>query len=439
MQDYFFTLADALQAKLNASETLLLTFAGEDSDFIRFNHAKVRQAGSVTRRRLGLDLVEDGRHAAARAELVGSLEQDLPVVDALVSDLRAQREHVPVDPYLNLATDAPSSETHAASDLPARDEALDQIVSASSGLDLVGIWAAGSTYRGFANSSGQRNWHRCDSFNLDFSGYHAADKAAKANYAGLVWDSDALMQRMARVRSELEILRRPARTLAPGHYRVYLAPRALQEVLDMMAWGGFGLKSQRTGQSPLIRMQGDGGQRLNPAIGLSEHHGRGLEAPFTSEGFEKPERVELISKGSYRDALVDARSACEYDVDVNAAGEWPASLDMKSGDLAANDVLQALGTGLYVNNLWYLNFSDRSQARITGMTRFACFWVENGEIQAPVDVMRFDDSIYRMLGDNLLGLTREREMVLDPGTYGGRSTHSSELPGALIDDLVLTL
>jgi predicted Zn-dependent protease len=112
---------------------------------------------------------------------------------------------------------------------------------------------------------------------------------------------------------------------------------------------------------------------------------------------------------------------------------------MAPGSLAAGDVLDALDTGLYINNLWYLNFSDRNQARITGMTRFACFWVEGGKMQAPVNVMRFDDSIYRMLGENLLGLTCERELLLDTGTYGGRSSHSVELPGALVRGLTFTL
>jgi predicted Zn-dependent protease len=181
------------------------------------------------------------------------------------------------------------------------------------------------------------------------------------------------------------------------------------------------------------------GLRLDPAIDLSEHHGRGLEPPFTPEGFAKPERIRLIADGALRDSLVGARSAREYDERVNAAGERPASLDMEPGGLAVGDVLGVLDTGLYINNLWYLNFSDRNQARITGMTRFACFWIEGGKVQAPVNVMRFDDSIYRMLGENLLGLTRERELLLDRGTYGGRSTRSVELPGALIEGLTFTL
>jgi hypothetical protein len=65
--------------------------------------------------------------------------------------------------------------------------------------------------------------------------------------------------------------------------------------------------------------------------------------------------------------------------------------------------------------------------------------VENGEIQAPVDVMRFDDTVYDLLGTNLLGLTEGRELILDAGTYGRRSNRSIELPGILVKALRLTL
>ena len=54
---------------------------------------------------------------------------------------------------------------------------------------------------------------------------------------------------------------------------------------------------------------------------------------------------------------------------------------------------------------------------MTGMMRFATFWVENGEIVAPVNVMRFDDSVYRLLGRNLEVLTSKPEMIFSTDTY----------------------
>ena len=115
------------------------------------------------------------------------------------------------------------------------------------------------------------------------------------------------------------------------------------------------------------------------------------------------------------------------------------SIDLAAGTVASQDVLRQLDTGIYINNLWYLNYSDRPACRITGMTRFATFWVENGEIQAPVSTMRFDDSAYSLLGSQLEALTEERELMLSASTYSQRATASALLPGALISKLTLTL
>jgi hypothetical protein len=65
--------------------------------------------------------------------------------------------------------------------------------------------------------------------------------------------------------------------------------------------------------------------------------------------------------------------------------------------------------------------------------------VEDGELVDPVDVMRFDDTLYDLLGHRLEGLTMERELILSAETYGGRSTASCLLPGILVSGIELTL
>ena len=115
------------------------------------------------------------------------------------------------------------------------------------------------------------------------------------------------------------------------------------------------------------------------------------------------------------------------------------SIDLDGGSLPMAEALAQLGTGIWISNLWYLNFSDRANCRITGMTRFATFWVENGKIQAPLNVMRFDESLYRLLGENLLALTHERELLIPNDTYLERSTASARMPGALVRDFRFVL
>jgi predicted Zn-dependent protease len=183
----------------------------------------------------------------------------------------------------------------------------------------------------------------------------------------------------------------------------------------------------------------ESGSALSPKVTLIESTAEGMAPGFQGDGFVKPPRVTLIEQGRLRDALVSPRSAKEYGLVPNAGAESPEAMELSPGDLESAQILDALDTGLYVSNLWYLNFSDRPAGRITGMTRFATFWVERGRIVAPVTPMRFDDTIYRMLGENLGGLTRERELLPDVSTYGERSTSSSHLPGALISSLKFTL
>jgi predicted Zn-dependent protease len=438
MRDYFYDLADRLVQRLEGSEVLMLAFQGEESDFVRFNRNRIRQAGTVAQRSLTLDLIEGTRHAAGDSDLSGDLAQDLARLAELMDTLREQRAHLPEDPYLYYSMKVRSTERVRENLLPESGEVVEQVTTAAEGLDLVGIWASGTLCRGFANSLGQRNWHASATFTLDWSCCHAADKAVKMGYAGFEWERTELTRKMAEARDQLAVMAQAPRTIEPGPYRVYLAPRALQEILDMMSWGGFDLKSHRTAQTPLIQMVREG-RRLHPGVAIVEDNTRGLAPTFTGGGFLKPVRVVLIENGAYRDCLANPRSAKEYGVPVNSGSEFPCALDMAAGALARADTLQALDTGLYINNLWYCNFSDRNHCRITGMTRFACFWVEGGRIRAPVNVMRFDESVYHLLGDRLLDLTAERELIFDPSTYGQRSTASAQLPGALIEGCTFTL
>jgi len=438
MQDYFYSLGDALFKTLGGNEQLLLFFSGEDSDFVRLNLNKIRQTGNVAQRRLSLDLIEGKRHAEASVDLAGNSEQDLKQLVETLNILRQQRELLSEDPYLNYSTAINDSEYHHDNEVIDSHEAVEQVIKAATGMDLAGIFANGTQYSGFANSMGQRNWHSSANFNFDWSCYHAKDKAVKSGYAGFDWQQEKLAAKVETIKHQLATISRPSKTIDPGPYRAYLAPSAVNEIINLMSWGGFGLKSHRTKTTPLIQML-EQGRTLASSISLGENHARGLAPIFTSDGFIKPDQVQLISSGVYQDCLASSRSAMEYDCVTNAESEYPGALDLAAGDLPADEILNELDTGLYINNLWYLNFSDRNACQLTGMTRFACFWVENGEIQAPVDVMRFDDSVYDLLGTNLLGLTEDRELILDSSSYGQRSNRSIELPGVLVKELRLTL
>lgn len=440
MQQYFNDLADFANTKLKGDEVYTAFLSGEDSDFCRLSGAKVRQAGNVKQNSLSFRLIEGRKHAEASISLAGSKEEDQRRLETLIKSLRDQVKEVPDDPHLLYATKVNSTERVQPNDLPDARDTISRVTQKTKGLDLVGVYAAGGVHRGFANSFGQRNWYQTHSFNFDWSFYLRADKAVKTGYAGFKWQDAEFGQKVEDAKAQLAVLGKEPRTIKPGRYRVYIAPGALCEVTDLMSWGGFSMKAHRTKQTPLLKMV-EGNQHLHPSVTISEHTAGGISPDFSSSGFTKPERVTMIQEGRYKDCLISARSAMEYKVETNGAheGESPMSLELGAGSLAQANVLGELKDGIYLNNLWYLNFSDRPACRVTGMTRFASFWVENGQIKQPLNVMRFDESVLRMLGENLVGLTKERELILSSSSYGQRHTVSNHLPGALVDDFSFTL
>jgi predicted Zn-dependent protease len=441
MQEYFYQLADSLTPLLQSGEVYTCTFDAEDSDFVRFNRSAVRQAGTVAQRFLSLTLIHGMRHTSGTVSLSGDLEMDRPRVTLLVSELREQLPYLPEDPHLLYATEVHSSEHQGQNRLPEDSTAIvAAIQEAGRGRDLVGLYAAGGIHSGFANSFGQRNWFSSYSYNFDWSFYHQGDKAVKCSYAGFVWDPAEFTRKVNAAAEQLAVLSRPPRTIEPGRYRVYLAPDALSDIVGLLGWGGFSLKEHRTKQTVLLKMVEEG-VRLHSLVTLRENTRDAVAPNFQEDGFIKPDQVTLIDNGVFRDCLISPRSAKEYGVSTNGAsgGEAPESLDIAAGSLPTAEVLRRLDTGVYINNVHYLNYSDRVACRITGMTRFATFWVQDGVIQAPLNVMRFDETLYRMLGENLLGLTSERDLILDPGTYYARSTSSGRFPGALVEDFIFTL
>jgi predicted Zn-dependent protease len=440
MRAGFDHLADAVCRPVPGIDRVTLYYSAESSDFIRFNKAAVRQATHVSQHYGTVSVVAGARQASSRIALTGDRAADAAALLAERALLVGELPLVPEDAYLQLPPDVVSTERDAAGDLPAAGDLIAAVLSHAAGTDLVGFYAGGPMARGFADSRGQRNWHRVASFHFEWCLYRSGDQAVKSAYAGSHWDEATFAAKVAAAREQVELLARPRKTLAPGGYRAYFSPVAVADLLATLSWGGFGHKDVQTGVSTLIEAHRKGA-RFHPSVTLVEDTAHGIAPRFQSDGFVKPDAVLLVEAGRVAGTLVSPRSAKEYACDANGASpeESPESLAMAGGGLHPADVLRALDTGVYISDLHYLNYSDRQACRMTGMTRFACFWVENGRLVAPVAVMRFDDSLLRMFGDGLLALTQVPELVPDSATYEERHLRSVTAPGALVEGFRFTL
>lgn len=441
-------LKSRLFNELRSGEELNLNLNAEDTLFVRLNNARVRQNTQVEQRRLEMIFQQGQRRFTLQTDLTGHLESDTDLCRCLLERARIETATLPEDPgvtpFVNRGT---SQNIEDARELNF-DEVITTLQKSGEGTDLTGLLASGPQVRANANSKGQDHWFSTRSFFLDYSLFTVNEskenKAVKSTYADKEWSTEQFLNNLTFAKNQLALLKRPSRDFKPGDTRVYLAPSAVNELIQMMGWGALSYASYKKGQSAFAKMV-DQGAKLSPLFTLRENFDLGLTTPFNSLGEVPPRQVNLIQAGELKQLLVSSRSAHQYGVESNGADsnswgeEAPRSLELMPGKLAAKDALKQLKNGLYLSNLHYCNWSDVQTARVTGMTRYACFLVENGEIVAPIKDLRFDVSLLNIFGSELEAVTSESHIQPETDTYSQRSLGGKKLPGLLINKFTFTL
>jgi predicted Zn-dependent protease len=438
-ENAFNKLSDRLIDSLQGNEYLSLELEAENSHFIRFNNAKVRQSGIVIDSNVKLKLIHNQRTNYAIFPLTGNLDHDLGAALENLAHLRQEITQLPEDPYLVLPENKGSSREVYQGRLLPTDGTVSEILPRVQGLDFTGFYTSGSVIRANYHSLAQKHWFATDSFFLDYSLISPSHKAVKCILAERNWDSLPYQEQIERAKEQLQLLEKPVHKVQPGRYRTYLAPAAVANLIGMFSWGGISEASLQQGGSALAQMRE--GKTLSPQFNLRENFEGGHVPRFNDLGEMTPAEIPLIVEGELVNTLISSRTAAEYGLVSNGAsnGEGLRSPEVSPGHLKQEEILKTLERGLFVSNLHYLNWSDRPGGRITGMTRYACFWVEDGEIVAPIQDLRFDDSLYSFLGPNLLALTETREYIPKTDTYEKRSLGGLLMPGLLVEDFTFTL
>ena len=436
---HFDRLCADLLTKLGAGEEATLNIAAEETLFVRFNGNRVRQNTDVEQIGVSLRLQSNGRTVEKSRTLSGAMDADRATSMQLLQACRYEASVLPADPNQVPMQNNGSSNEEFRGALLAAQEVVPAVVAPAEGCDLAGLYAGGAVIRGNKNSLGQSHWFATETFFLDYSIYNGA-KAAKGSYAGSRWNATDWAGNLARTRTLLALLDKPPQDVQPGHYRTYLAPRAFSELIGMLGWNALSASAWKQGRSPFKKLA-EKETRLSPLLSIDENFALGLAPRFNGLGEVAAQTMPLIRDGELQSLLVSSRSAKEYGLLANGAseGESPRAMDVATGSLPEQDVLKELATGLYLSNLHYLNWSDPASARVTGMTRYACFWVEGGEIAGPIKDLRWDESLYDALGAKLIALTAHAEIDPATGTYFQRSLGGSRTPGALIENFTFTL
>lgn len=439
LQNSFEKNTDLIFKQLPPDIEVSVYLEAELSEFVRFSKSQVRQATAVDQSEVEIRIKSSQRSNKISFPITGQLDEDRRRFLFYFGKAHAELLKLPDNPYLVNFADSGQSFIEKTASTPTAEFIIDKVKKDASHDDFVGYLASGPLVRAVKNSKGTYHWYLTDLYFVDYSLFEGKN-AVTANVAGSEWNENLWQDSLSESRTFLQQMRKPKKVLPRGDYKTYLAPSALAELISTANWSGFSQYAYQVGLCGFKNLF-DGTQKLSPLVSLKENYSLGLCQPFNETGELANPLIGIIEHGVGKQLLTSSKSAAEYKVDSTGSNAYESSqtLEIAPGGLKRENIFHELGTGLYLSNLHYVNWSDRHSARMTGMTRFACFWVENGDIVGPLQDMRFDVSLYDILGSQLIALTDFQETSVNNLTYVKRGLGGMQTPGALIDGFRLTL
>ncbi len=426
---------------LTANEVVTFSLAAENTLFTRLSKAKVRQGSYVDQGSIGMNYLVGKKTLNLTFNYTQDLNHDLMVFKSYLDKARSFANGLADDPYQVMPTNGGESFLETIkSEMPEDGDLISMTLDHVGPYDLAGVLTSGDMIRANSNSLGQFHWFKTRSFYVDYSFYNEKQKAVKGLYAGNTWNQNDYQRELQDSIAKLKLMERESLEIKRGDYRVYLAPSAINEMMGMFSWGGVSAGAHKRGEGSLLSLM-NGEKSFSSKFTLKEDFNLGVAPRFNELGEVAPMDLTLIENGKYKEFLTSTRTANEFGLKSNNASDWESlrSPSIMPGTLKRDDVLKKLDRGLYLSDLHYLNYSDRETARITGMTRYACFWVENGEIIAPIKDLRFDETLYKVFGEGLIDLTDTCSLVPATGSYGARDIGGASVPGALVEGFTFTL
>ena len=143
MRDYFKKISELLFNNLESNEILILNIDAEKTDFIRFNHAKIRQAGNVNQVTLTLTMIFKRKTLTSIIRLSTDFKKDSLLLRRTLSYLRREIPELPSDPYLIFEKNINSFENDHTNNSLNNYEITDNILEGFKSLDMVGILSSG--------------------------------------------------------------------------------------------------------------------------------------------------------------------------------------------------------------------------------------------------------------------------------------------------------
>ncbi|MFW9892017.1 MAG: TldD/PmbA family protein [Candidatus Thorarchaeota archaeon] len=191
--------------------------------------------------------------------------------------------------------------------------------------------------------------------------------------------------------------------LQPGEYNVILEPAAVADLLFYSVLIGFGARRHQEFMSYLRDRIGE--QVFSPELTVWDNalDDRLVGASLFDEEGVPHQKVDLIEQGVVKNLVYDTLTASKDDVEStgNHSRWWgPAEpiarhIIVEEGEVQVEEMISDSKRAVLVTHFHYMNPVNPTEGVLTGLTRDGTWFIDAGEIQYPLNTLRFTDSIPR--------------------------------------------
>lgn len=208
-----------------------------------------------------------------------------------------------------------------------------------------------------------------------------------------------------------------------GEYEVVLEGYAVADILDFLAYLGFGAQAYQEKRSFISGRLGQRVMGANVTIWDDGLAADTIPTPFDFEGVPK-QRVDLITEGVAQGAVWDSYTAGKEPGQASTGhalpagttfGPIPMNLFLRPGEASKEELIRSTTRGILVTRFWYTRPVHPLHVIVTGMTRDGTFLIEKGQVTRPIKNFRFTQGYVEALNNvELIG----RETTLQPAIAG---------------------
>lgn len=209
----------------------------------------------------------------------------------------------------------------------------------------------------------------------------------------------------------------------PGEYDVVLAPRCIGEYF-MYLESSMSAASLDHQQS---FFEGKLDQKVFPdniVLVDDPHHPDLINFDYDSGGHIY-QKTPIIENGVFKNFLVDNYYGRKLKMDKN--GAEGGAMVMETGDKSWEELVGSIKNGLYISSLHYMNFINRKETSITGLTRDGTFLIENGKITKVVNNLRFTEKISDII-NGITDIENQSYTIPYSDNYGEFGIYSAKMP-----------